>query len=101
MRLGKIIGRVTLSKNAPALDGARWLLVTPYNRDYFPETAHPGDRKITSEPSIVVYDNLGAGVGDTVGFIEGREAAAPFGDNVPIDAINGLLVDKIHYRPLP
>ncbi len=101
MRLGKVIGRVTLSKNVSGLDGARWLIVSPYNRDFSPTAAHSNDRTLGSDPSAVIYDNLGGGTGDTVGYIEGREAAAPFGDNVPIDAICGLLVDTIDYRPLP
>lgn len=100
MRLGKVIGRVTLGKTAPEFAGARWLVVTPYNRDYFPGNPCPGDDRLSTEPSVVVYDSLGAGVGDTLGFIEGREAASPFDGPVPIDAISGVLVDNIHYQPL-
>ena len=29
MRLGKVIGRVTLSQTIPAFEGARWLVVNP------------------------------------------------------------------------
>ena len=35
MRLGKVIGRVTLSQTIPAFEGARWLVVNPYTRDQF------------------------------------------------------------------
>ncbi len=101
MRLGKVIGRVTLGKTAPEFDGARWLVVTPYNRGYFPDTPHPDDGRLGTDPSVVVYDNLGAGVGDTVGFVEGREAASPFEERMAIDAITAVLVDTIHYQPLP
>ena len=33
MRLGKVIGRVTLSQMIPSFEGGRWLLVNPYTHD--------------------------------------------------------------------
>ncbi len=99
MRVGTVIGRVTLSRAVPAVVGARWLVVSPFTRDHFPG---PGQAPVglTREPSLVVYDNLGGGVGDTIGFVEGREAAVPFAEPTPIDAINAALVDEIFYAPL-
>jgi len=38
-------------------------------------------------------------VGQTIGFVEGREAAQPFDAPTPIDAINAALVDDIFYDP--
>ena len=35
MRLGTVIGRVTLSKTEPSLLGARWLIISPFSRDHF------------------------------------------------------------------
>ena len=35
MRLGTVIGRVTLSQTVPALTGARWLIVSPFTREHF------------------------------------------------------------------
>ncbi len=98
MRLGSVIGRVTLSRAVPALAGARWLIVSPFTRDHFQRGAEtpPG---MSKDPSLVVYDNLGGGVGQTIGFIEGREAAQPFDQPTPIDAINAALVDEIFYQP--
>jgi microcompartment protein CcmK/EutM len=98
MRLGSVIGRVTLSRTVPALAGARWLIVSPFTRDHFQRGAEtpPG---MSKDPSLVVYDNLGGGVGQTIGFIEGREAAQPFDQPTPIDAINAALVDEIFYQP--
>ena len=75
MRLGTVIGRVTLSQSVPQLKGARWLLISPFNRKHF-QQGHQPLNQITDEPSLVIYDNLGGGVGDTVGFVEGREAAS-------------------------
>ncbi|NBQ23583.1 MAG: ethanolamine utilization protein EutN [Verrucomicrobia bacterium] len=98
MRLGTVIGRVTLSQSIEALRGARWLVVSPFNRQHFQQGSEPLNL-ITSEPSLVVYDNLGGGVGDTIGFVEGREAASPFDPPIPIDAINAALVDETFYTP--
>jgi len=98
MKLGTVIGRVTLSQTVPALIGARWLIVSPFTREHFQR----GTESLTGmskEPSPVVYDDLGGGVGQTIGFIEGREAAAPFDQATPIDAINAALVDEIFYNP--
>ena len=98
MRLGSVIGRVTLSKTVPALIGARWLIVSPFTREHFQRGAEalPG---LSKDPSVVVYDNLGGGVGQTIGFVEGREAASPFDQPTPIDAITAALVDEIFYNP--
>lgn len=35
MRLGTVIGRVTLSQTIPELKGARWLVISPHNREHF------------------------------------------------------------------
>jgi microcompartment protein CcmK/EutM len=98
MRLGTVIGRVTLNVTAPSLVGARWLIVSPFTREHFQRGAEtpPG---LSKDPSLVVYDNLGGGVGQTIGFVEGREAACPFEQPAPVDAINVALVDEIFYNP--
>lgn len=100
MRLGKVIGRVTLSQTVPSLIGARWLILTPFSRDFFQRGATPPEG-MSAEPSLVIYDNLGGGLGDTLGFIEGREAAVPFDKSPPIDAINAAIVDQTFYNPIP
>ncbi len=98
MRLGNVIGRVTLSKAAPALLGGRWLIVSPFTRDHFQRAADPPPG-LSKEPSLVAYDALGGGVGQTIGFVEGREAAQPFDQPTPIDAISAALVDEVFYSP--
>jgi microcompartment protein CcmK/EutM len=98
MRIGTVIGRVTLSKTVEGLLGARWLVVSPFARQNFEKA---GDAPlVTKEPSVVVYDDLGGGVGQTIGFIEGREAAMPFDRPTPIDAIDAALVDDIFFSPM-
>ena len=98
MRLGTVIGRVTLSKTVAALTGGRWLIVSPFTRDHYQQGEMP-PTGLSKEPSLVVYDNLGGGVGNTIGFVEGREAASPFDVPTPIDAINAALVDYIFHSP--
>jgi carbon dioxide concentrating mechanism protein CcmL len=98
MKLGTVVGRVTLSRALPELAGARWLVVSPYTRENY-RRGPDGPPMIGTEPSLVVYDNLGGGVGDTIGYVEGREAAQPFEVPPPIDAINAALVDYIFYNP--
>jgi carbon dioxide concentrating mechanism protein CcmL len=99
MKLGTVIGRVTLSRTVPTLIGARWLVVSPFTREHFPssEERSPG---VSRDPSPVIYDNLGGGMGQIIGYVEGREAACPFESPAPIDAINAALVDQIFYSPI-
>jgi microcompartment protein CcmK/EutM len=98
MKLGSVIGRVTLSVSVKGLDGGRWLIVSPFTREHFQrgKVSLPG---MSKDPSLVVYDNIGGGLGNTIGYIEGREAAQPFEPPIPVDAINAALVDEIYYSP--
>jgi carbon dioxide concentrating mechanism protein CcmL len=98
MRLGTVIGRVTLSVTVPQLRGARWLLISPFTRDHF-QHRHQPPIGLSRDPSLVAYDSLGGGVGDTVGFVEGREAAMPFDGPTPVDAITVALIDDVFYSP--
>jgi microcompartment protein CcmK/EutM len=98
MKLGTVIGRVTLSAVTPELKGARWLVVSPFTREHFQRgTGTPPG--LSKDPSLVVYDALGGRVGQTIGYVEGREAAQPFDQPTPIDAINAALVDEVFYSP--
>lgn len=99
MRLGSVIGRVTLSVSVPELQGARYLIVSPFSRENFQRGETPPGG-LSAEPSLVVYDDLGGGLGHTIGFVEGREAACPFERPTPVDAINAALVDEVFYNPL-
>ncbi|HON07358.1 MAG TPA: EutN/CcmL family microcompartment protein [Verrucomicrobiota bacterium] len=99
MRLGKVIGRVTLNLVVPNLVGGRWLIVSPFNRDFF-QNGKESPEGLSKESTLVVYDNIGADVGQTIGFVEGREAAQPFLEPAPVDAFNAALVDCVFYEPL-
>ena len=98
MRLGSVIGRVTLSVAVPSLDGARWLIVSPFTREHFQQGSETPEG-LSKDPTLVVYDDLGGAPGQTIGFTEGREAACPFSKPTPIDAVNAALVDEIYYNP--
>jgi microcompartment protein CcmK/EutM len=98
MKLGRVIGRVILNQVTPELEGARWLIVSPFTRDHFQRGTETPEG-MTREPSLVVYDNIGGAVGQTIGYVEGREAAMPFDTPTPVDAIDVALVDEVVYEP--
>lgn len=91
MRMGTVIGRVTLSVRSPRYIGERLLLTLPWKTDTF-----NGEEKY--DPAIVVYDQLGAGVGQQIAVSEGREAACPFEKPTPVDAYCAALVDEFFYK---
>ena len=98
MKLGTVIGRVTLSKSVPALVGGRFLIVSPFGREQY-ERGLAAEVSFGKDPSLVVYDDLGGAVRQVIGYEEGREAAQPFDRPTPVDAINAALVDEIFYSP--
>ena len=90
MRIGKVIGRVTLSSCYATLCGGSFLLVAVQDR-----FALAGKPRKTRE-SLVVYDHFGASEGDLIAFTESREACMPFypEKRVPIDAYNSAILDS-------
>lgn len=100
MKLGKVIGRLTLNLTVPALHGARWLIISPFTRDHFPHDPQ-SPPALSKEPTLIVYDNLGGNLGDVIGYVEGREAAMPFEQDTPIDAVNVALITDIFHTPAP
>jgi microcompartment protein CcmK/EutM len=98
MKLGTVIGRVTLSKSVDSLKGGRFLVVSPFSREQF-ERGLDAAASFGTDPGLVVYDDLGGGVRQVIGYEEGREAAQPFAKPTPVDAINAALVDEIFYSP--
>ncbi len=91
MRLGTVIGRVTLAVRRKEILGERLLLVLPWRRETL-----SGAQKF--DPAIVVYDHLGANTGQNIVISEGREAACPFPTPIPIDAYCAALVDDVFYK---
>lgn len=89
MRIGKVIGRLTLSSVCDALVGGRYAIVEVQDR-----FALAGKPRRTRE-TVVVYDDMGAGAGDLIAFTESREATMPFYPErrVPLDAYNCAILD--------
>ena len=89
MRIGKVIGRVTLQKMYDTLVGGRFLLVEVQDR-----FSLVGKQRKNAE-SLVVYDEWAQAEGDLIAFTESREAAMPFypEKRVPLDAYNAAILD--------
>lgn len=95
MRLGVVRGSVVLSLAVPELHGIRLAIVEPITRERLASGGNLGGGK-----PIVAADKLGSGVGQVVGFVEGRTAASPFWPGkVPVDAYCALIVENIDYHP--
>lgn len=90
MRIAEVIGSITLSRVHPTMLGARWIIGVPYSLAALREDSAPDGE------DVVIYDNLGAGVGARIGFSEGAEAAAPFyPEKKPVDAYCACLLDSV------
>jgi len=98
MRIGHVIGKITLSVQEEAFHGGRWLVVNPIDTEQI-NTCLKTQPTLTKNPSLVIYDNLGAGEGDIIGFVEGAEATASFDGPCPIDAMNLAIFDNLNYSP--
>src|SRR5690349_12536038 len=94
MRIGKVIGRLTLNRVYDQLVGGRWLIVEVQDR--FSLVGQPRKTK----EAVVVYDHFGAGEGDLIAFTESREATMPFypEKRVPLDAYNCAILDAAVVR---
>jgi len=90
MKIGEVIGRVTLSRCHPDLQGAVWKLVVTLDR-----RGLQGEQAGRSEP-FVMYDEIGSDVGSRIAISDGAEASAPFSPKVkPVDAYCAALLDEI------
>lgn len=95
MRLGIVRGSVVLSESIPALRGTRMVIVEPVTASNLELRNGLGGGK-----AVIAADRLGPGVGQMVGFVEGRTAANPFSPlDVPVDAYCALIVDQVDYQP--
>ena len=76
MQLARVIGDVVATPKDPLLEGVTLLLVQPLG----------ADGQDAGRP-LVAVDSVGAGVGETVFFVRGKEASFPFYPvEVPTDA---------------
>ncbi|MDR1289743.1 MAG: carbon dioxide concentrating mechanism protein CcmL [Planctomycetaceae bacterium] len=92
MRIGKVIGTLTLSKLHESLRGSSWRIVVPLGES----NLRDGEGAVLDSEELVVYDDLAAGDGVLIAFTEGAEAAKPFYPSAkPVDAYNAAILDKI------
>ena len=94
MKIGTVIGTVTFGDLAPQFKGGRWLMVSPMGTEEL-----TGRRAYGQASTPVVYDKLGAGVGDQILYVEGAEATQPFPYPIPLDAITVALLDTFQFPP--
>ena len=92
MYLGRVVGCVWATVKSPSLNGLRMLLVQPLT----PELQLTGKR-------IVCTDCTGAGAGELVYWVRGREASFPFlPAEPPTDTTIVGIVDSVHLQaPVP
>jgi ethanolamine utilization protein EutN len=91
MRIGKVIGNVTLSRVHETLVGGTLKLVVPLSLAELTADDQPQGE------SLVAWDDLGAGLGERVCFSEGGEAVQPFKPNVkPVDAYLAAILDNVN-----
>jgi len=84
--LGRVIGCVWATAKNPQLVGIRFLLVQPLT----PELQNTGKR-------LVCLDAAGAGAGELIYWVRGREACFPFlPRELPSDATIVGIVDEVH-----
>lgn len=89
MQLAKVIGDVVATIKDANLHGHKLLLVQPVTAD-----AQPFGRP------VVALDAVGAGVGEHVFFVRGREATFPFfPGEPPADACVVGIVDQVDLTP--
>ena len=88
MFLGRVIGCLWATAKNPSLEGLRFLWVQPLT----PELQNTGKR-------IICLDSTGAGAGELIYWVRGREASMPFlPRQVPADATIVGIVDEIQLR---
>ncbi len=88
MTFGRVIGRVWSTVKDPRMEGMRLLLVQPLT----PELAPTGRR-------IICTDCTGAGAGELVYWVRGKEASFPFlPTEAPVDTTIVGIVDSVHLK---
>jgi microcompartment protein CcmK/EutM len=86
MQLGRVVGTLVLNNKNETLGGVTLLLVQPMS----------SSREAVGRV-IVAADSMGAGIGEEVFFVRGKEASFPFyPTEVPADAGIVGIVDSWH-----
>jgi len=94
MKLGTVIGRVTLSQVVPELQGARWLIVSPFTREQFAQGVNLPPL-VGPDPSLVVYDALGGAAAFLGGLLFSFLPGSTSNINNSDFSLGGLLVSFV------
>ena len=90
MRIAKVVGTVTLNRCHASFRGARLRLAVPLSLANLQGNEEPRAEE------LVVWDDLGAGLGSRIALTEGAEAAQPFRPEIkPVDAYNAAILDEV------
>jgi len=96
MKIGEVIGNVTLSRCHSSVNGSSWKVVVPLDLPAL--VGSEANSEGRGEP-FVVYDEFGSGVGSMIAISEGAEASAPFHpEQKPLDAYCSALLDVVDIR---
>jgi ethanolamine utilization protein EutN len=76
MQIARVIGDLVATRKEPAFEGLKLLIIQPVT----------ADGQNSGRP-IIAVDSVGAGVGETIFFVRGKEASFPwYPMEVPADA---------------
>jgi len=90
MQVARVVGNVVATRKDPNLIGHKLLVLQQLTPS-----------RETTERQLVAVDSVGAGVGEDVFFVRGREASFPFlPDQVPTDASIIGIVDHRSTDPM-
>jgi len=91
MYFGRVIGSVWCTVKHPGMTGCRMLVVQPLT----PELKKTGKQ-------LICTDCTGAGAGELVYWVRGKEASFPFlPQEPPVDSTVVGIVDEVHLRATP
>lgn len=99
MRIARVIGNLTLGRRLDGFPAGSLLLVDALDGAALDGLAASAVRQQPMPESLVVFDELGAGIGQLIGVSEGREASMPFWPrSVPLDAYNAAILDEVEWK---
>src|ERR1035441_11019917 len=91
MYLGRVVGGVGATVKHPAMVGQRMLVIQPLT----PELQATGKR-------LICLDATGAGAGELIYYVRGKEASFPFlPAEPPADSTVVGIVDSVHVKRTP
>jgi len=87
MYYGKVIGNIVSTVKSKSLEGKKLQIIRPIDME----------TKTISEKFIIAVDTTSSGIGDYVGYEDGKEASWAFEpEEVPTDATIIAIIDKIN-----